>query len=45
MHLPRPTIFRLATLTTIVVVSGFGRTIAAQLPPPAIDAPSFKPAT
>jgi zinc protease len=43
MQRPRPTIFALATLTmVVVVVLGFGRTLSAQLPPPAIDAPSTK---
>jgi zinc protease len=42
MHRPRPTIFMLATLTTVVAVSGFSPTISAQLPPPGIDAPSTK---
>ena len=45
MHLPRPTISTLAILTTallVVVASGLSRTISAQQPPPAIDAPSTK---
>ena len=45
MHLPRPTISTLAILATallVVVVSGLSRTVSAQQPPPAIDAPSTK---